>query len=76
MLSRNNLKDIQTFRYCHLENLKTLSLFANSISTPPNTIKELTERLLLLNESCPTLSYLNIEANPLIDAVVFEELES
>ena len=76
MLSRNNLKDILAFKYIRLDNLKTLSFFANSISTPTNSLEDLTYRLKIIAESCPSLTYLNIDANPLVDAVVLQEQES
>jgi len=73
MLSRNNLKDIRAMRYIRLDELKTLSFFANQISTPANNIADLTELLQLISESSPSLTQLNIDANPLVDAVVLAE---
>ncbi len=60
-------------RYLRLENLKTLSFFANRIGTETNSLQDLTDFLKVLSESSPTLTQLNIEANPLIDAVVLAE---
>jgi hypothetical protein len=73
MLSRNNLKDINAFRYIRLENIKTLSFFANQISTPANSLQDLTDFLKIVSESSPNLTQLNIDANPLIDTVILAE---